>query len=243
MPGEVWQLQEVRYNNDETITIQDPSRYTIEFEHDGSFFVRADCNVGSGGYVKQDTQLSLNLGPLTRAACPPDSYSDRYLQDLGDVANAIFDDDNFLYLNLRVDGGTLVFSAPPTPVQPILSPLSGTAWELSEIVYADHRVVITEPGKYTLAFQEEGSLSVKADCNLSLGSYTQTDEELAIALGPTTLALCPGLSLSDQYLRDLTSAETFVMQDGQLQVSIQGDIGTMVFESLKPALYEAEAEL
>jgi heat shock protein HslJ len=242
LSGELWQLQIVEYSNDETLTFDDPGQYTLEFSPDGSFVLRADCNFGSGSYTQTGSQISLEVGPLTRAACPPGSYSDRYLSDLSNVASFILED-NMLYLSLRVDGGILTFSTPPTPVQPLPSSLANSSWELSEMVYSDHRVVVTTPGSYTLSFEGDSDLSVRADCNLSIGSYTQTDDQLAIALGPTTLVACPPQSLSDQYLRDLSSVDTFTLEEDQLLVELQGEGGTLIFDRLDIDALDPSEEL
>ena len=242
LPGEVWHLQEVQYSNDETLTIEESYKYTLEFEFDGRMLLRADCNFGSGNYTRSEDQLDLELGLLTRAACPPDSYSDRYLSDLSQVASYRLDDGD-LYLSLEADGGVLVFSPTPTPIQPL--PLSadepttlvGPVWNLVGMSYADHQVVIIDVGEYTLIFGNEGNVSVRADCNLSAGSYRQTGNQLTIALGPSTLAACPPQSLSDQYLRDLSSAETYTLQAGRLSIGLQDELGTLVFDVLEPTPY------
>jgi hypothetical protein len=53
----------------------------------------------------------LEFGPfgVTRAMCPPESQSDRYLKELG-RATTLFLLDGRLYLELPYDSGTLKFS-------------------------------------------------------------------------------------------------------------------------------------
>ena len=49
---------------------------------------------------------------------------------------------------------------------------------------------VPDPEKYTLTFNEDGSLFVQADCNTSLGTYELSDDQLTITLGATTLVAC-----------------------------------------------------
>lgn len=109
--GVVWEWRELQGSDDSTIDVADPSLYTLEFRADGSYSVRADCNRGSGSYELDGSRLTLGAGPMTMAACPPESHSDRFVRDLGYVRSFVFDGGD-LYLSLFADGGILRFSAP-----------------------------------------------------------------------------------------------------------------------------------
>lgn len=67
--------------------VPDPENYTIVFLSDGTYSIKADCNVGSGGYVLNGTDLVLNPGPITRAYCGPESQDGTYLALLEDVTS------------------------------------------------------------------------------------------------------------------------------------------------------------
>ncbi len=105
---EVWHLQQIRYNNDQLITVAQPSKYTLKFLPDGKVQIRADCNRATGTYIQKDSSLSILIGPTTRAMCPPESMSNQYLQNLQSVRVFFFQDGN-LYLDLQADGGTMMF--------------------------------------------------------------------------------------------------------------------------------------
>jgi para-nitrobenzyl esterase len=94
----------------ERIEIDDPASYTIQFQPQGKVAIRADCNRGFGSFEVTDGR-NLSFGPfgVTRAMCPPESLSDRYLQELGRVST-FFLKDGRLYMELPYDSGTLVFS-------------------------------------------------------------------------------------------------------------------------------------
>jgi heat shock protein HslJ len=93
-------------------TTDHPAKYTLELQGDGRAMVRADCNRGSGSYRMEGR--SLTFGPLatTRAACPPGSLSDRWLQQLGLVAT-FTERDGRLVLATRADGATLELQPAP----------------------------------------------------------------------------------------------------------------------------------
>ena len=75
----------------------------------GTINIVADCNNASGSYTADDSNLAIEVGPMTKAACPPESRSEQFVQLLGSVAVYFFEDGN-LYLELMADGGTLAFT-------------------------------------------------------------------------------------------------------------------------------------
>lgn len=91
------------------VTIEDPASYTLTFSDATSFSIRADCNNATGSYTASDGTLSIMLGATTLAACPDDSRSDQFLQNLGFVANYFFEGDR-LFMDMMADGGTLEFA-------------------------------------------------------------------------------------------------------------------------------------
>lgn len=94
------------------IAVNDPSLYTLLLNPDGTYEIKADCNLASGRYTLEDSLISFEPGPTTLAACEPGSLYDIYLTRLDEVATFVMDGDN-LVLNLWADAGNMVF----TPVQ------------------------------------------------------------------------------------------------------------------------------
>ncbi len=227
LQGQVWQLQRVEYGNDETVTISDPSQYTLEFGKERVILLQADCNYGSGSYGQEGSQLDIELGPLTRALCPPDSFSEDYLRDLSHVVSYVMEEGD-LFLSLYADGGIMQFS-PASPKW------IGPTWALTEMIYADYTIRLTQPGQYTLSFDLEGGVAVKADCNQSTGSYTQEEDELSIQLGPTTLVACPSNSLADPYVQALGQTATYDLEVNQLLITTTEQDITLVFEVIDAA--------
>jgi heat shock protein HslJ len=106
--GVVWKWEKFLESNDNTILVDDPDKYTLEFLVDGTVRVNADCNNGSGSYMVEGNQLTIEVQAMTMAMCPPDSLSDQYIQYLGQVVSYMFDGGK-LALALRYDTGIMTF--------------------------------------------------------------------------------------------------------------------------------------
>jgi heat shock protein HslJ len=109
LTGTVWEWQQTILSNDEVVTPDDPSRYTVEFQPDGRIAGQADCNRIMGSYSVIDNRIE--IGPLasTRVACPPGSLGDRFVTQLQDAAIFFFRGGN-LYLDITFDTGTMRFA-------------------------------------------------------------------------------------------------------------------------------------
>jgi putative lipoprotein len=91
------------------------SNYTVTFNEDGTFHVRADCRDVLGSYTANpdDSTISILLGPSTMIMCPPGSLSDAFTFLLSQVAIYSFTDSGELVLDLPYSSGTLTLSAQP----------------------------------------------------------------------------------------------------------------------------------
>jgi para-nitrobenzyl esterase len=97
----------------EEIKSSAPDRYTVRFEADGHVAVQADCNRGVGTFtVRADRQISFGPIALTRMMCPPESQSDRYARELGQVSSYMLKDGE-LFLAVAADSGALRFRRQP----------------------------------------------------------------------------------------------------------------------------------
>ncbi len=119
----------------------------------------------------------------------------------------------------------------PRPGSPAL-PLVGPVWRWEETLAGDDsRFAPDDPGRYTLQFAEEGSVSVRVDCNQAGGSYRLDGSSLAIRLGPSTRMACPEPSLGDVFAAQLGAAAIHFIRNGELFLDLQFDSGTMRFSS------------
>jgi heat shock protein HslJ len=106
--GQAWTWHRFLSGDSGTIEVDDPDRYTLTLDPDGTYRVEADCNLSGGAYTLSEGGLVLEPGPTTLAACGPDSLSDRYLTLLGHVRTYVLEGEQ-LYLDLWADGGQMVF--------------------------------------------------------------------------------------------------------------------------------------
>ena len=108
--GITWNWERFDDNADlNNIVVDDPTLYTFTLNADGTYAVKADCNLASGSYVLEGSSLKFEAGPTTLAECGPDSLSNTFLMDLGYAATFVIEG-NQLHLNLWADAGNMVFS-------------------------------------------------------------------------------------------------------------------------------------
>jgi heat shock protein HslJ len=111
LTGKTWQLTAITEKVPAfqgVVPAADQANYTIEFKSDGTFSAKADCNQLSGTYTTSGSNgLTIVLGPMTLAACPPESLSSQYVEALGKAASYAVASGQ-LTITLT-DEGTLVF--------------------------------------------------------------------------------------------------------------------------------------
>lgn len=93
----------------EQFNVEIPENYLVQFNSDDTVNIVADCNNAAADYTSDGSSLSIMVGPMTMAACPPESRSDQFVNLLGGAAKFFFEEGN-LYIDLMADGGTLQFS-------------------------------------------------------------------------------------------------------------------------------------
>lgn len=239
--GVVWQWIGTAYSNDTEQPVDSPN-YTIQFLPDGSLQFLADCNTGGGSYLVDGSSLTLQLGAMTMMACPPDSLSDKFLAELSQVVTYVIQDGT-LYLNLAVDTGNMKFvqSAAKTEGQSGEAPagseapaadgsaLVDTSWQWLGSASASETIAPTFPDRYQLAFQAEGKVKLRADCNTGGGSYKSDGANLGLDVAVLTRAACAKGSKSQIFVDQLNQAATYAMDGENLVITLQADAGQMKF--------------
>ncbi len=119
----------------------------------------------------------------------------------------------------------------PAPATNSKSDLTGKTWLWIGYTGPNEQIAVESPKDYSLAFKEDGTLAITADCNHLQGSYQVNGDALQIKLGSMTKAACPAGSHSDSYLQYLGSAATYSFKEGNLNIDLAADGGTMVFAS------------
>ena len=113
--GTSWQLVKFQGSDDKTLTPDDKTKYTIQFNTDGVLSARIDCNRGRGTWKSSGaSQLQLSPLALTRAMCPPGSLHDQLVAHWPFIRSYTMKDRR-LFLALMADGGSYEFIALPAP--------------------------------------------------------------------------------------------------------------------------------
>jgi para-nitrobenzyl esterase len=116
--------------------------------------------------------------------------------------------------------------------------LGGTSWQLVRIQYMDDKVVTPDDRtKYTVAFGNDGRVSLRIDCNRGSGAW-KSGEPGQLVLGPlaVTRAMCPAGSLFDRVVKDMGYVRSYLIKEKHLFLSLMADGGIYEFEPLpKPA--------
>jgi heat shock protein HslJ len=224
------------------VTVENPEDYSLVLLPDGTFNIKADCNVGSGTYTyADDGSISFDLGPLTRALCPPDSLSDEFLAFVQNISTAAANPDGTVTVTTAdgTEAGFLtagpveiptVTSQPSPQVQPTgpTTDPTGIIWNWT----GSDDLTVDNPEQYQLILLPDSTYAVRADCNTGGGSFALDGDSLLIAPGITSLAACPEGSLDRQFLDSLFATESFVIDDaGDLVLTLADDAGTMTFSN------------
>jgi len=91
-----------------TDRIADPSRYSLDFQADGTVLVVADCNRGQGSYRLQASELTIERPALTKIGCGAQSR-DREFLDAITQAKGLTPNGDQLQIEL-VSGDRMIFA-------------------------------------------------------------------------------------------------------------------------------------
>jgi len=213
--------------------VVDPLNYRLTFNDSSDVGVLADCNSAFAAFNFADNGLSVEIGPMTRVACLPESRSDVFLNYLSSAASYFFDGGNF-FIELMADGGVMGF-VPADSVQlsaqpgPIDGRLFEDDWQWVTFQTPVEKITIEDPENYQLTFQKEGLLEIVADCNNAHATYHGDDSSMSIVVGVMTLASCAPDSLSEDFINHLDYAAKYFFEGGDLFIDLLADGGTMQF--------------
>jgi heat shock protein HslJ len=120
LSGTEWRLIEIQ-SMDDSVGIKrpdDPSKYTLRLNADGTANMRLDCNRANGTWSAEPSADASNgrfeFGPLaaTRALCPPPSLGEQIAAQARYIRGYMLKDGR-LYLSLTADGG--IYAWEPVP--------------------------------------------------------------------------------------------------------------------------------
>jgi heat shock protein HslJ/uncharacterized protein YraI len=134
-------------------------------------------------------------------------------------------------------------TAVPTAVDQGLSPISqadltnGTwQWISGRESQGAMPTVVPDPENYTITFNTDNSLNIKADCNTVLGTYVLSGDKLSITLGASTLVACPPGSSSEKFLAQIGTASSVGTGFGSLVIGLGASGGEMYFQHAPAAV-------
>lgn len=115
--------------------------------------------------------------------------------------------------------------------------LTGSTWQLTqEISSSGGLTPIESPNSYVITFNEDGTMAIKADCNQVIAEYSfGSAGKITINLGPTTLALCPTGSISEDFLKWLAASTSFQLDKQGLIILTDPQSGAvgLLFEAVE----------
>ncbi|UCD98646.1 MAG: META domain-containing protein [Chloroflexota bacterium] len=220
----IWYLQNYHDGSQGTVPVLENSEITAYFNPDGNLSGSAGCNNYLGTYDLQNGGIEVGLGPLTMMSCDqPEGVMDQesaYLKALESVSS----------YQIRGDGMVMLDNQDQIILEFKASDLVGYEWTWVEFLENNDTVTRPDnPANYTLEFLPDGTVTLKADCNMANGSYVVSQGQLELEILATTLALCPEGSLSEKYIQLLNDAVAFIRQGDFLYLDIMMDAGSMKF--------------
>ena len=114
----------------------------------------------------------------------------------------------------------------PTLVDDVL----GKVWEWVALEAPTDRLTIEKPELYTLQFDRDAFVFIRADCNRGQANYFQPAVgQIAIHGIALTKVACPAGSHSTRFVQYLELARSWAMEDGTLVLDQPGTQGTLRF--------------
>ncbi len=122
-------------------------------------------------------------------------------------------------------------TAASSPVLPAAG-LASTSWQLVKFTGSDgSKLEPDDRTKYTLAFQPDGVVVARIDCNRGRGAW-KSGEPGQLLLGPLALTrmMCSPGSMHDRVAADWGAVRSYTLKDGHLFLSLMADGGTYEYE-------------
>lgn len=205
------------------------------------------CNSYNGSFtLGADNPFVMTIGPVvaTQMACPDSILNQEtaYFKALQTVTQwGYWIGKLVLYYDKgQGDYGRLLLAPPAAAASSqadsgLVKMLTGTTWQWVSLTDPVQQFAVDNPENYALTFLPDGTLQIKADCNMASSSYTAAEDgSLTVQPGITTLAACPPESRGEEFVQKLGFAAHYFFQDGHLFIDLLADGGTLEFSSTKP---------
>ncbi len=112
------------------------------------------------------------------------------------------------------------------------SDIQGIEWQWVSLIETQPASQSLNPdaANYTITFVDDENVSIKADCNQVLGTYSVSGSNMTIETGPSTMAFCGEDSQDVYYLGLLAQVASYELVDDRLELGLTDDAGTMGFQ-------------
>ncbi len=108
--------------------------------------------------------------------------------------------------------------------------ITGIVWEWQKTRYNnDEHAVPSDPSHFTIIFNADKTINIRADCNHGGGKYSLEGKAISVEVTHTTQAMCPPGSLDQTFIKNLNSAGIYFFSEGDLYLDLKYDTGTMKF--------------
>jgi len=225
----VWQWQSTTQASGD-MSVNDPTRYTITFNADGTANIKNDCNNILANYTLNGSNMKLELGPSTLVACSEDSRDTEFRAQLSAVSS--YKIENEMLLLETADMGTMKFASGGQAAGgtgAIGEPLFGL-WKWQGTQTPKEEIKADDPNKYTVNFKEDGFVEIKADCNTGQAAYgLGGTQELHVSPIALTKVFCGEQSQDTVFVSQFQNSAIYFFKDGDLYIDLTADAGTMRF--------------
>ena len=219
LPAHVWEMDSYTLGDAAPVDIAEPAHYTAQLLPDGQASFRLDCNSGHGAVTASDGDFTLRNLATTDALCPSGSHGDAFVTLLASADRYRFDETG----NLILRGTQGALRLRPT--------LRGVTWEWQGVAANDGTIFVAPPApeRYTLEFQPDGGLAIRADCNRARARARTEGIVMDITVGGVTRMACLPDSLGGPFLVALGDVESWYLFNGTLSLTLPDGAGMMNF--------------
>lgn len=229
-----WRWTETTTADGGHVRPDEPSRYALDFGPEGSVAITADCNRAQGDVVTDGRGISVSIGPVTLAECPPGSRSTEFLAQVGQAEGYDLEGDRLL-LRLR-DGSAMAFrptEAPDAPVAGQTGDLAGTSWRLVAVRFMNDTELRPGGAAFVLELRGDGTMALFTDCSTADGRWSsptpgQLDFEGLSLRRDGCAPGSPGARTYDQ----LAWVRSYVFDRGHLYLATMADGSILELEPM-----------
>jgi heat shock protein HslJ len=247
LTGTTWQLTVYNNGKEALVSTLAGTEITAMFAEDGTLSGSAGCNNYHAAYKVSNDALSIDAPATTRMMCAdpegvmeqesaylallPGAASYTILGDELEIADA---EGNTLLTYNAIQPGEAAESPetepPSTEATGTAPAIIGAPWEWVATLGSDGtKSAPDNPDNYVLELLPDGQLTVQADCNQAVGTYTLQEDRISITVAATTMAACGPESLGERFISDLNAAQFYLMDGEDLIIVLKLDSGSMRF--------------